>query len=79
MERMRVNWNNYVPKLLKLDKGHETTPAANGELTEAMHQRALIILDKSFVLVALVPSLQVYFPFLRYSYIAIDLATYVYL
>ena len=46
VERMRVNWNNYVPKLLKLDKGHEATPAANGELTEAMHQRALIILDK---------------------------------
>ena len=31
MERMRGNCNNYVPKLLKLDKGHEATPAANGE------------------------------------------------
>ena len=47
VERMRENWNNYVPKLLKLDKGYEATPAAdNGELTKAMHQRALIILDK---------------------------------
>ena len=47
VEKMRENWNKYVPRILKLDKEYEATPVAdNGEVTEAMQQRALKILDK---------------------------------
>ena len=42
VEKMNVNWDKYVPKILKLEKGYVTPP----KMTEAVHQKALLILDR---------------------------------
>ena len=43
VEKMRANWDVYVPKLLTLEKGYVAPPE---QMTETVHQKALLILDK---------------------------------
>jgi len=49
VEKMCANWMKYVPKLLALEKSYvHGTPIDHEllELTEGVHQKALLILDK---------------------------------
>ena len=45
VEKMRANWDTYVPKLLTLEKGYVAPPEPL-EMTEMVHQKALLILDQ---------------------------------
>lgn len=47
VEKMSTNWDKYVPKILKLEKGY-VAPSNNKplEMTEAVHLKAPLILDQ---------------------------------